>query len=72
MDSDFFQFINHEFKFEDDRSIKIIDVKIRDRDVVEYWVVYEIKFSLHGIPKRLAMPEREFISSFGHLFFEKQ
>jgi hypothetical protein len=62
--------IGRQFTFEDNRSIKIIDVKLRDRDTVEWWVTYEIKFARDGVPKRLSMTEREFISAFGHLFFQ--
>jgi hypothetical protein len=63
-------YIGRQFTFEDNRSIKIIDIKIRDRDAVEWWVTYEVKFAKDGIPKRLSMTEKEFISAFGHLFFQ--
>jgi hypothetical protein len=62
-------FISKKYTFEDGRSIKIIDVKLRDKDAVEWWVVYEIMFAVNSIPKRLQMSEKEFISSFRHLFF---
>jgi hypothetical protein len=62
-------YIGKSYTFNDGRSIKIIDVKLRDHGTVEWWVVYEIMFAPIAIPKRLQMTEREFISSFRHLFF---
>jgi hypothetical protein len=67
--SEITKYIGKIFTFSDLRSIKIIDVKIRDLAEIQYWVTYEVKFSAGGIPKRMQMPEKEFISYYGHLFF---
>jgi hypothetical protein len=63
-------YVGRQFTFEDHRSIKIIETNLRDFGYPEYWVIYEIKFAKDGIPKRLQMSEKEFIGSFGHLFFD--
>ena len=69
--SSFMNYIGQSFEFSDGRSIKILDVKLRDHGEVHYWVTYEIRYSKNSIPKKLVMMEREFISNFGQLFFPK-
>ena len=69
MSSEISNYIGREYLFEDGRSIKIIDVKLRDTGEVQYYVNYEVKYSKTGIPKRMLMAEKEFISNFSHLFF---
>lgn len=69
MSSDIEQFIGRIYEFEDGRSIKIIDINLRDTGEVQYYINYEVKYSKTSIPKRLFMTESEFISTFGHLFF---
>jgi len=69
MESSVHPYIGKSFTFEDNRSIKIIDVKLRDKDEVGWWVTYEVKFAVDAIPKRMLMSEKEFISFFRHLFF---
>jgi len=67
--SSFTNYLGHVFHFDDGRSIKIIDVKLRDHGEVNYWITYEVLYSKTSIPKKLVMMEKEFISNFGHLFF---
>ena len=53
------------YTFNDNAKIKIVYVKHR----YSGWVVmYEITYP-GSLPQRLIMPESEFISAFGHLFF---
>ena len=67
--------INHagkKFTFEDGRSLKIIQVKYRDLGLgSEPWVTCEIDYN-NSFPKRQIISEGEFISKFGHLFFNNQ
>lgn len=69
MSSEISNYIGREYSFEDGRSIKIIDVKLRDTGEVQYYVNYEVKYAKTAIPKRMLMAEKEFISNFSHLFF---
>lgn len=71
MTSALHQYIGQQFTFEDNRSIKIIGIKLRDNGSVEWWVTYEVKFARDAIPKRLSMSEKEFINAFSHLFFSQ-
>lgn len=64
-------YIGKEYKFDDGRSIKIISETLRDVNEVEWYIVYEVKYSTTSIPKRMLMAEKEFISFFSHLFFDK-
>ena len=71
MSSDIEQFIGKIYEFDDGRSIKIVDVNLRDTGEVQYYVNYEVKYSKTSIPNRMLMAEKEFISNFNHLFFDK-
>lgn len=51
--------------FEDGITLTILEVKHRDENV--FWVVYQTNDGIH-IPKKLMMPELEFVNSYGHLF----
>lgn len=70
MSSEISNYIGRVYSFEDGRSIKIIDVKLRDTGEVQYYVNYEVKYAETAIPKRMLMAEKEFISNFSHLFFD--
>lgn len=71
MQSSIHPYIGQMFTFDDGRSIKVIEVKLRDNGEVHWWVTYEVLFAKGAIPKRLSMTEKEFISNFRHLFFPK-
>jgi hypothetical protein len=64
MTSEFEQFVGQSFVFDDGAEIKIVQIKRRDDG---FWVTYETTF-IRGLPRRLVMPERDFIETYGHLF----
>jgi hypothetical protein len=64
MQSEFEQFVGRKFQFDDGAEITIIQIKRRDDG---FWVTYETMFN-RALPRRLQLPEREFIDQFGHLF----
>lgn len=53
------------YTFEDGITLKILEYKHRDQGV--FWVTYETNDGIH-IPKKLMIPEQEFMNSYGHLF----
>lgn len=72
MSSEIENYIGKTYEFDDGRSIKIIDVRLRDEGEVQYFVNYEITYDRSAVPKRLLMTEREFIANFNHLFFNNK
>jgi hypothetical protein len=64
MTSEFEQFIGTTFRFDDGAEITIVQIKRRDDG---FWVTYETVFP-RCLPRRLVMPERDFIETYGHLF----
>jgi hypothetical protein len=72
MSSQIEDYIGCQYTFDDGRSIKIIDINLRDTGEVEYYVNYEVKYAKTAIPKRILMVEKEFISNFSHLFFSTE
>lgn len=64
--SEFEQLIGKEYEFQDGAKLKIVQIKPRD---VGFTITYETIWP-NAQPRRLVMPESEFIQMFGHLFVE--
>jgi hypothetical protein len=69
MPSELHQFINKPYIFEDGVVLEIIQIKTRDEHVE--WVTYT---TCHkgALPKKLVVPEKEFMHTFGHLYGLKE
>ena len=62
------------YTFPDGDSIKVIEIKLRDKQIegkgeegIAPFIMYEIQQG-PGIPRRLSMFYQEFIDTYGHLF----
>ena len=62
------------YTFPDGDSIKVIEIKLRDKQIegkgeegIAPFIMYEIQQG-PGIPRRLSMFHQEFIDTYGHLF----
>ena len=62
------------YTFPDGDSIKVIEIKLRDKQIegkgeegIAPFIMYEIQ-QCPGIPRRLSMFYQEFIDTYGHLF----
>jgi hypothetical protein len=70
MDSAVKNQIGKKFTFDDGRTLKIIQVKYRDLgEGAAPYVTYETDYP-GSFPKRSVLAESQFISTFGHLFFD--
>lgn len=63
-----------QYTFPDGDSIKVIEIKLRDKQIegkgeegIAPFIMYEIQQG-PGIPRRLSMFYQEFIDTYGHLF----
>lgn len=65
MESAIAAYVGQTYTFDDDAQIKIVHVKRRDEGLM---VMYEVIYK-GCLPRRLILPESEFIGTFGHLFF---
>lgn len=57
--------VGKSYVFEDGNSIKIIQVKLRDGNIL--WVTYETAMG-PNLPRKYVIPITEFMDHYGHLF----
>jgi hypothetical protein len=59
--------VGQSYVFEDGNKIEIIQVKKTDEDKGAYLVTYHVTHG-NGIPQKLVLPIKEFLSYYTHLF----